>query len=135
MTRRLGRPILLTAARITGVILTEVIAHLVGRSRPPGRNHDAWCRCDFFLPSGHVVGGSNFLFIDAYLVFPHSSHNIDLIAAIGAAAVGLTVEAASRIYVGYHWFTDTGTSASLSIVLLAVVIVVDISRGEAAAEM
>ena len=129
VTRRLWRPILLAGAMITGVVLTEVIAHMVGRPRPPAEYMMLGADATSSFPSGHVVGASNFLLVGAYLVFSRSSRRTALIAAFGAAAVGLTVEAASRIYLGYHWFTDTVASASLSTVLLAVVILLDVTRG------
>jgi len=129
VTRRLWRPILLAGAMITGVVLTEVIAHVVGRSRPPTEFMMLGADATSSFPSGHVVGASNFLLVGAYLVFSRSSRRTALIAAFGAAAAGMIVEAASRIYLGYHWFTDTVASASLSVVLLAVVILLDVSRG------
>ena len=129
VTRRLWRPILLAGAMITGVVLTEVIAHMVGRPRPPAEYMMLGADATSSFPSGHVVGASNFLLVGAYLVFSRSSRRTALILPFGAAAVGLTVEAASRIYLGYHWFTDTVASASLSVVLLAVVILLDITRG------
>ncbi|MDQ0147761.1 phosphatase PAP2 family protein [Pseudarthrobacter niigatensis] len=127
-TRRLWRPILLAGAMVTGVVLTEVIAHLVGRSRPPADIMMLGADATSSFPSGHVVGASNFLLIGAYLVFSRSPSRITMITAFGAAAVGMCVEAASRVYLGYHWFTDTVASTSLSIVLLAVVILLDLSR-------
>ncbi|WP_285319845.1 phosphatase PAP2 family protein [Pseudarthrobacter sp. lyk4-40-TYG-27] len=130
VTRRLWRPILLAGTMITGVVLTEVIAHVVGRSRPPAEIMMLGADATSSFPSGHVVGASNFLLVGAYLLFSRSSRRTALIAAFGTAALGITVEAASRVYLGYHWFTDTVASASLSIVLLAVVILLDVSRGE-----
>lgn len=129
VTRRLWRPLLLAGAMTIGVVLTEAIAHLVGRSRPPAEVMMLGADATPSFPSGHVVGASNFLLIGVYLLFSRSSRRTALITAFGAAAVGLSMEAASRIYLGYHWFTDTVASAFLSIVLLAVVILLDVSRG------
>ncbi|MEV4989950.1 phosphatase PAP2 family protein [Pseudarthrobacter sp. LMD1-1-1.1] len=134
LTRRLWRPLLLAGAMLTGVIVTEVIAHAVGRSRPPAALMMLGADATSSFPSGHVVGASNFLLIGAYLVFSRSSRALSVILAFAAAAGGLALEAASRVYLGYHWFTDTLASASISVVLLAVVIMVDISRGGRAAE-
>ncbi|MFC8523525.1 phosphatase PAP2 family protein [Pseudarthrobacter sp. NPDC057230] len=134
LTRRLWRPLLLAGAMLTGVIVTEVIAHAVGRSRPPAALMMLGADATSSFPSGHVVGASNFLLIGAYLVFSRSSRTLSVILAFAAAAGGLALEAASRVYLGYHWFTDTLASASISVVLLAVVIMLDISRGGRSAE-
>jgi undecaprenyl-diphosphatase len=129
LTRRFWRPLLLAAAMVTGVIITEVTAHLVSRSRPPSELMMLGADPTSSFPSGHVVGASNFLLIGAYLVFSRSSRAGRTIAAFGAAAAGMLLEATSRIYLGYHWFTDTVGSVSVSTVLLAAVIAVDITRG------
>ncbi|WP_235008706.1 phosphatase PAP2 family protein [Arthrobacter sp. SLBN-122] len=129
-THRLWRPLLLAGSMLTGVIVTEVIAHAVGRSRPPTALMMLGADATSSFPSGHVVGASNFLLIGAYLLFSRSSRTLSVILAFTAAAGGLALEAASRVYLGYHWFTDTLASASISVVLLAVVIMLDISRGD-----
>jgi len=129
LTRRLWRPLLLAGSMLTGVIVTEVIAHAIGRSRPPTALMMLGADATSSFPSGHVVGASNFLLIGAYLLFSRSSRTLSVILAFAAAAGGLALEAASRVYLGYHWFTDTLASASISVVLLAVVIMLDISRG------
>ena len=134
LTRRLWRPLLLAGSMLTGVIITEVIAHAVGRSRPPAALMMLGADATSSFPSGHVVGASNFLLIGAYLLYSRSSRTVSVIVAFSAAAGGLTLEAASRVYLGYHWFTDTLASASISVILLAVVIMLDINRGGHAAE-
>jgi hypothetical protein len=103
----------------------------------PGPNgaDDAGRRCDVVVSvRTRVIGASNFLLIGAYLLFSRPSRTLSVLLAFAAAGGGLALEAASRVYLGYHWFTDTLASASISVVLLAVVIILDISRGGRAAE-
>ncbi|WP_307088361.1 hypothetical protein [Arthrobacter sp. B2I5] len=82
LTRRLWRPLLLAGSMLTGVIVTEVIAHAIGRSRPPTALMMLGADATSSFPSGHVVGASNFLLIGAYLLFspvlPHAVRHTGL---------------------------------------------------------
>ncbi|WP_307427696.1 phosphatase PAP2 family protein [Pseudarthrobacter defluvii] len=129
LTRCLWRPLLLAGAMVTGVIVTEATAHAVGRPRPPSTLMMLGADPTSSFPSGHVVGAANFLLVGAYLVFSRSTA-ISPPAAFSAAATGVILEATSRIYLGYHWFTDTLASASISMVILAFVITLDVTRGK-----
>jgi membrane-associated phospholipid phosphatase len=122
------RPGVLAVAMLTGVILAEVIAHLVGRPRPPldqmlfGPDHT------FSFPSGHVLGIANFLLTGSYLVFSRSRNLAREITGIVVAAVLLAVMCADRIYLGYHWPTDTLASVCLALLELGAVIAIDTWR-------
>jgi undecaprenyl-diphosphatase len=122
------RPIVLAVAMLTGVILAEVIAHLVGRPRPPveqmlfGPDHT------FSFPSGHVLGIANFLLTGSYLLFSRSRNLAREITGIVVAAVLLAVMCADRIYLGYHWPTDTLASVCLALLELGTVIAIDTWR-------
>ena len=122
------RPVVLAVTMLTGVILAEVIAHLVGRPRPPidqmlfGPDHT------FSFPSGHVLGIANFLLTGSYLLFSRSRNLAREITGIIVAAVLLAVMCADRIYLGYHWPTDTLASVCLALLELGTVIAIDTWR-------
>jgi membrane-associated phospholipid phosphatase len=122
------RPLMLAAAMITGVILAEVIAHLVGRPRPPVSQMLFGVDHTFSFPSGHVLGIANFLLTGSYLWFSRSRNLAREITGIVVAAVLLAVMCADRIYLGYHWPTDTLASVCLALLELGVVIAVDAWR-------
>ncbi len=44
------------------------------------------------------------------------------------AIVIIVTQVYSRLYLGYHWFTDTMSSIALSMVLVGIVIAIDTAR-------
>lgn len=122
------RPLMLAAAMLTGVILAETIAHLVGRPRPPVSQMLFGVDHTFSFPSGHVLGIANFLLTGSYLWFSRSRNLAREITGIVVAVVLLAVMCANRIYLGYHWPTDTLASVCLALLELGVVIGVDTWR-------
>jgi membrane-associated phospholipid phosphatase len=126
--RHAWRPLLLAAAMVTGVVLAEVITHLVGRPRPPlgrmlfGADHTA------SFPSGHLLGIANFCLVGGYLVASRSRRVATRIAVPAVAVVLIAAMAVDRVYLGYHWPTDTLASACLSLVELGLVVAIDTWR-------
>ncbi|MDH2443755.1 phosphatase PAP2 family protein [Amnibacterium sp. CER49] len=122
------RPLLLAAAMITGVVLAETIAHLVGRPRPPlgqmlfGPDHTA------SFPSGHVLGVANYMLTGGYLVVSRIGNRKVSILIYAIAVVFLLTMAFNRVYLGYHWPTDTLAAVSLALLELGVVIAIDTWR-------
>jgi undecaprenyl-diphosphatase len=126
--RHAWRPLLLAAAMITGVVLAEVISHAVGRPRPPlsrmlyGPDHTP------SFPSGHLLGLANFLLVGGYLVASRSRRLLVGVPIFAVAGTGIAIMALDRIYLGYHWPTDTAASACLALLELGVVVAVDTWR-------
>ena len=82
----------------------------------------------FSFPSGHVLGASDFLLVTAFLVFSRRRNTGSAVVAFGVAGVGIFLSAVSRLYLGYHWVTDTMASVSISLVVLGAVIALDTWR-------
>jgi undecaprenyl-diphosphatase len=122
------RPLLLGAATLTGVVLAEVIAHLVQRPRPPLAQMLLDQDHTFSFPSGHLLGIANYCFVGGYLIASRRQHIGASVTAI-LVGVGLTaLMALDRVYLGYHWPTDTLASACIALLELGVVIAVDTWR-------
>jgi undecaprenyl-diphosphatase len=126
--RHAWRPLLLAGGMLLGVIIVQVMAPLIARDRPPAQDMLMDVDTTASFPSGQVMGVADFLLITTYLVF--SRHRSPRIAALAYAVAGavVAVTAACRIYLGYHWATDSLASICLSLVVLGLVIAVDTWR-------
>jgi undecaprenyl-diphosphatase len=128
VARHLWRPLLLAGGMITGVVLAQTLAPLVQHPRPPvglmlfGPDHS------FSFPSGHVLGTSDFLLITAYLLASRIQRAWFTVSAFTVAIVGIGVQIVSRLYLGYHWLSDTTASIALSLVIVGAVIAIDTRR-------
>jgi membrane-associated phospholipid phosphatase len=122
------RPILLASAMLTGVIISQIILHIVQRSRPPvdqmlfGADHT------FSFPSGHVLGACDFLLVGTYLIFSRRRNPRAAVFGFIGAGIGIVLAVVSRLYLGYHWTTDALASFSLSLLILGGVIALDTWR-------
>lgn len=122
------RPILLAGAMLTGVILAQIIGRTVGRERPPVDLMLFGEDFTFSFPSGHVLGASDFLLVTVFLVFSRRRNSASAVVAFVVAGFGIFISAVSRLYLGYHWVTDTMASVSISLVVLGAVIALDTWR-------
>jgi undecaprenyl-diphosphatase len=122
------RPLLLAGGMLTGVVLAQILAPIVRHPRPPiaemlfGPDHT------FSFPSGHVLGTSDFFLILAFLVASRLQRPWFTVAALVLAAAGIVLQVVSRLYLGYHWISDTTASVALSLVVLGGVIALDTRR-------
>lgn len=122
------RPLVLGAATLTGVGLAELIARLVQRPRPPLSQMLLEQDHTFSFPSGHLLGIANYCFVGGYLIASRREHIGASVTAI-LVGVGLTaLMALDRVYLGYHWPTDTLASACIALVELGAVIAIDTWR-------
>lgn len=128
LAKHAWRPLLLAGAMITGVIIANTLAQVVHRHRPPADfmliGHDT----TFSFPSGHVLGASDFLILTAFLIVSRSPKAWGVALALGLAWLGVLAEMFSRMYLGYHWLTDTFASLSISMIIVGTVIAIDTRR-------
>lgn len=122
------RPIVLAAAMLTGVLISQIILAIVQRSRPPvelmlfGADHT------FSFPSGHVLGACDFLLVTTFLVFSRRENPRSAVIGFVGAGIGIILAAMSRLYLGYHWLSDALASVSLSLVILGAAMALDTWR-------
>jgi membrane-associated phospholipid phosphatase len=122
------RPILLASAMLTGVIVSQIILHIVQRSRPPVDQMLFGADQTFSFPSGHVLGACDFLLVGTYLIFSRRRNLRAAVFGFIGAGLGVILAIASRLYLGYHWPTDALASFSLSLLILGGVIALDTWR-------
>ncbi|WP_285115164.1 phosphatase PAP2 family protein [Leifsonia sp. fls2-241-R2A-40a] len=128
MARHIWRPFLLAVGMLTGVLLAGALAPLVRHPRPPvaemlfGPDHS------FSFPSGHVLGTSDFLLILAFLLASRRQRPWFTVTVFALAIAGIVLQVYSRLYLGYHWITDTSASVALSLVVLGGIIALDTVR-------
>jgi membrane-associated phospholipid phosphatase len=128
LARHLWRPILLLGGMVTGVVLAQALAPVVRHPRPPiglmllGPDHT------FSFPSGHVLGMSDFFLISAYLLASRVRRRWFTVTVVLVAIAVVLAQVTSRLYLGYHWFTDVSASIALSLVIVGVIIAIDTGR-------
>ncbi|WP_155853924.1 phosphatase PAP2 family protein [Arthrobacter sp. H5] len=126
--KHMWRPVLLAGAMVLGVGLALLFRDLIDRPRPPvefmlhGADHT------FSFPSGHVLGAADFLLLSAYLLLSRRQGIWLWLTGLVVAVVGIGSQIFSRLYLGYHWLTDTLGSVCLSLFILGLVIALDTWR-------
>ena len=106
--------ILLATVGVSAVICT-LLKLLVGRERPPSATRLV-LETDHSFPSGHVTGTATLLLMTV-LVVGHLSRTRRVALLIAALAVTALV-AASRLYLGVHWFTDVAAGLLLACIMV-----------------
>lgn len=122
------RPLLLAAGMVVGVLLAQFLAPLVRHPRPPVDLMLLSADSTYSFPSGHVLGTADFLLILAFLIASRRQRTHLTVVLFSIAGVVILAQVASRLYLGYHWITDTTASIALSLVILGVVMAVDTAR-------
>jgi undecaprenyl-diphosphatase len=128
LARHLWRPILFAGGMLTGVVVAQVLAPIVRHPRPPiglmlfGPDHT------FSFPSGHVLGTSDFFLILAFLFASRIRRRWFTVLAIAVAVIGIAAQVISRLYLGYHWISDTSASLAISLVIVGTLIAIDTKR-------
>lgn len=128
LARHLWRPFLLFCGMVTGVILAESLAPIVQHPRPPIASMLFGADHTFSFPSGHVLGTSDFLLILTFLFASRIRRAWFTALALVVSILGIAAQVVSRLYLGYHWISDTTASIALSLVIVGTLILVDTHR-------
>lgn len=128
LARHLWRPLLFAAGMLSGVVLALVLAPIVRHPRPPIGLMLMDPDRTFSFPSGHVLGTSDFFLILAFLLASRIRRAWFTALAISVAVLGIAAQFISRLYLGYHWISDTSASIALSLVVVGTVIAIDTRR-------
>jgi undecaprenyl-diphosphatase len=101
--RRFGAALFLTVASGGSLVLNGTMKILFERPRP--QLAYANVLPDYSFPSGHTMNGFTFYVAIALIVWSVFGRRVGLTALIVALVVSAGI-GASRIYLGYHYFTD-----------------------------
>lgn len=124
-TRRARPALLLGGGMGLALATSSTIKVLVARPRPPVAEMVAPAELNFAFPSGHTLGAAVFLLVGAYLWWTWRPTARVALAGFAISAAGTLAVAASRLYLGYHWFTDVTASMTLAVAILGVVVLGD----------
>lgn len=97
---------------------TVALKYAFARQRPPLVDHLA-NETDYGFPSGHVTGTTALLLATTVAVSAGWAARRRLLALVVPAAV-IGAVAASRLYLGVHWFSDTAAGFAIGIAGVAV---------------
>lgn len=128
LAKHAWRPLLLAGAMTLGVVLIQIITRLVQRQRPPLDLMLFGKDATYSFPSGHVCGTTDFFLLVSYLVVSRNPTRRRISVAIAVTVIGVSSQVFSRLYLGYHWLSDTLASICLSMVILGLVMAVDTRR-------
>jgi undecaprenyl-diphosphatase len=117
--RRMGAALFLAASSGGSLLLNGLMKLLFERARP----QLPWANVlpDYSFPSGHTMNSVAFYLALAVIVWSIRGRRAGLIASALAIALAVVI-GVSRIYLGYHYFTDVlgGFLAGVSWVLICI---------------
>lgn len=122
--RRIRAAVALAAALVGSAGAAWVVKTVVARPRPGVTLMAGPVEQGFAFPSGHTTAATAVLLVAAGLLAHTAGRPLVRWAAWPAAASGVAAVAASRVYLGYHWFTDVVAGTFLGIVVAALVLLV-----------
>jgi membrane-associated phospholipid phosphatase len=123
LRRRSWTPVILILAAGTGSLLMTIVGkRLIGRTRPDLADAVPPFEHSPSFPSGHTLNAVVIAGIIAYLLVLRRKRRSSRIAIITVAFAFAVFVAATRVYLGHHWFTDVLAAFCLGLAWLALVI-------------
>jgi len=124
--RRSIEALLLAVALVSAESVSRIMKQVVNRARPPAALVLGPVETNLSFPSGHTIGAAAFSLALAYLWWRARRGPFRAWLGLGIALAATAVMAISRLYLGYHWLTDTLASTALAFGVMAIVALVDI---------
>ncbi|MDN4472121.1 phosphatase PAP2 family protein [Demequina zhanjiangensis] len=125
-SRQWRDPLLLAGAMVLSTLIAMIVKAIIERPRPdeslqviPG------LETSFSFPSGHTTGAATLVLVLGYLVLRRRHPRKSLVAWAVLSVVVIVLVGGSRLYLGYHFFTDVLAGASLGVFTLGLVASVD----------
>jgi membrane-associated phospholipid phosphatase len=118
--RQLTRAAVLAVGMGGSAFLTVAVKLHVARARPGAVDRLGAVDTTYSFPSGHTLNSAVFLALVVWLLWPSLRYAGRVAAATTGAGLAIGV-AASRVYLGYHWFTDVLASGLVALAWLSIV--------------
>ena len=136
-TRAWRDPVLIVSAMAFSTVLAMIVKSIVERPRPsedlqviPG------FETSFSFPSGHTTGAATLVLVTGYLLWRHHRRKRALAWWASSSVAVIVLVATTRMYLGYHFFSDVLAGACLGLFTLGLVVCadrwIDVDRGERA---
>lgn len=123
--RERWRPILFISSFAGAIGVAWLIKLIVARHRPLPDTMLPPLETGYSLPSIHTFGAAMFVLIWGYLLYSRRRSRKGLLLWLGAAIISTAIAGVTRLYLGYHWFSDLVASVGLALIAFAIVIVID----------
>lgn len=130
--RRMQAAAALVAALVVSAGTGWTVKTLEARPRPATALMVGPVEHGFAFPSGHTTAATAVLLVGAGLLARTADRTLVRLAAWSGAALAVAAVAASRVYLGYHWFTDVVAGTFLGAAVAALVLLT-VGRGRWAA--
>ncbi len=98
--------------------LTLGVKHLLSRPRPPAVTMLGPIDTGYAFPSGHTLFSTVFFGLAAGLVLTRVRRRTARVLVVVAWFVASAAVGLSRLYLGYHWFTDVAAGWALGVAVL-----------------
>ena len=123
--RTWDRAVVFAAAMGGSAVLTVAVKLAVARPRPGAVDRVGALDTSYSFPSGHTLNTAVLLGLVCWLLWPAVSWTARVLvvasAVLLAAGVGF-----SRLYLGYHWFTDVTASIVIAVSWLSAVLLLSL---------
>ncbi len=123
--RTWDRAVVFAVAMGGSAVLTVAVKLAVARPRPGAVDRLGALDTSYSFPSGHTLNSAVLLGLVCWLLWPAVSWTARVLVI--ASAVLLTAGIGfSRLYLGYHWFTDVTASVVIAVSWLSAVLVLSL---------